>query len=109
MSYNIIIWVECRHLDHKTYDDLPLREKISLSFVRPRHLSGYQWPGSYSWNCIYIIFFYRLHSTVWIGIAKQSTAVTLILEVLISLDRFSLLFLLTSLMVLVRRMYVNIK
>ena len=33
MSYNIIIWVECRHLDHKTYDDLPLREKISLSFV----------------------------------------------------------------------------
>ena len=32
-SYNIIIWVECRHLDHKTYDDLPLREKISLSFV----------------------------------------------------------------------------
>ena len=34
MSYNIIIWVECRHLDHKTYDDLPLREKISLSFVR---------------------------------------------------------------------------
>ena len=33
MSYNIIIWVECRHLDHKTYDHLPLREKISLSFV----------------------------------------------------------------------------
>ena len=33
MNYNIIIWVECRHLDHKTYDDLPLREKISLSFV----------------------------------------------------------------------------
>ena len=33
MSYNIIIWVECRHLDHKTYDDLPSREKISLSFV----------------------------------------------------------------------------
>ena len=32
MSYNIIILVECRHLDHKTYDDLPLREKIS--FVR---------------------------------------------------------------------------
>ena len=33
MIYNIIIWEECRHLDHKTYDDLPLREKISLSFV----------------------------------------------------------------------------
>jgi len=33
MSYNIIIWVECRHLDHKTYDDLPLRGKMSLSFV----------------------------------------------------------------------------
>ena len=35
MGYNIIIWdwVECRHLDYKTYDDLPLREKISLSFV----------------------------------------------------------------------------
>ena len=34
MSYNIIIWdwAEFRHLDHKTYDDLPLREKIS--FVR---------------------------------------------------------------------------
>ena len=33
MIYDIIIWEECRHLDHKTYDDLPLREKISLSFV----------------------------------------------------------------------------
>ena len=33
MTYNIVIWEECRHLDHKTYDDLPLREKISLSFV----------------------------------------------------------------------------
>ena len=25
--------MECRHLDHKTYDGLPLREKINLSFV----------------------------------------------------------------------------
>ena len=33
MIYNIIIWEEYRHLDHKTYDDLPFREKISLSFV----------------------------------------------------------------------------
>ena len=33
MTYNIVIWEECRHLDHKTYCDLPLREKISLSFV----------------------------------------------------------------------------
>ena len=33
MIYDIIIWEECRHLDHKTYDDLPLREKVSLSFV----------------------------------------------------------------------------
>ena len=33
MTYNIVIWEECRHLDHKTYDDLPLREKISSSFV----------------------------------------------------------------------------
>ena len=33
MIYNIIIWEECRHLDHKTYDDLPLRERISLTFV----------------------------------------------------------------------------
>ena len=33
MIYDIIIWEECKHLDHKTYDDLPLKEKISLSFV----------------------------------------------------------------------------
>ena len=33
MIYDIINWEECRHLDHKTYDDLPLREKVSLSFV----------------------------------------------------------------------------
>ena len=33
MIYNIIIWEECSHLDHTTYDDLPLREKTSLSFV----------------------------------------------------------------------------
>ena len=33
MIYNIIIWEECKHLDHKAYDDLPLREKICLNFV----------------------------------------------------------------------------
>ena len=59
-----------------------MKGKDKLDLCQPRHVSGYQWPGSYSWNCIYT---YRLHSTVWIGIAKQLTTVTLILEVPISL------------------------
>ena len=48
---------------------------------------SYQWPGSHSWNCIYI---YRLHSTVLIGITKQLTTVTLILEVPVSLSEILL-------------------
>ena len=64
ISYGLLfIWVESTNLDdQKTYDDLPLTEKISLSFVSQGMSFSYQWPGNYSWNCIYMCRLSTKHS-----------------------------------------------
>ena len=85
-----------------------IKGKDKLEFCQPGHLSSYQWPGNYSWNCICICRLY-LQSTVWIGIGKQLITVTLILEIPITNWQISLLFLLTFLTLLLRRMYICIK
>ena len=85
-----------------------IKGKDELELCQPRHLSGYQWPGNYSWNCIYI-WRLCLQSTVWIGIRKRFNHSDLNLWSPNIKREILLTDLLTSLMVLVRRMYVSIK
>ena len=105
MIYNIIIWEECRHLDHKTYDDLPLRETIiRLSFVS-QGISLEAPAGMH----LHLQAMSTKHSVDRNVKAILLTTVTLILEVPISIEKFSLLSLLTYLKILIRRFYLSIK
>ena len=104
MICNIIIWEECRHLDHKTYDDLPLREKIRLSFVS-QGISLKAPAGMH----LHLQAMSTKHSVDRNVKAILLTTVTLILEVPISIEKFSLLFLLTYLKVLIRRFSLSTK
>ena len=89
-------------LDLKTYDDLPSNEKISLNFasqgiclaISTREATAES--ASTFAGCLYK----ARYAGIVIGKHPSSP---------ISTEKFSLLFLLTSLMVLVRRMYVSIK
>ena len=86
-----------------------IKGKDKLELCQPRHLSSHQWPGNYSWNFIYIC---RLIMSTKHSMDRNRKAINHS-----DLDpwspnnnwQISLLFLLTSLTVLVRRMYICIK
>ena len=86
-----MIWVESAYLDHqKTYDDLPLREKISLSFVSQGislAISGQETTAGIA--STFAGYVYKAQY----GYEYKSalTTVTLIFEVPISREKFSLL------------------